>query len=142
MKISENFLIQEFVPKAIYEQFGSKSIWFIDKKLITIAEFLRSFLSSPVTINNWHVGGSYSESGYRVPDTTTGGKLSQHKLKSAIDVKVKGITPQDVYKIILANEKRFMEAGITTMENIEATPTWNHIDVRWTGLNNILIVNP
>lgn len=140
--ISKYFIIQEFVPPEIYKVWGEKSIWFIDQRIISLADFVHEFFGASVTINNWNVGGQFHYSGYRPPDCATGGKLSQHKFKSAIDIKVAGYTPQQIYKTILANEKEFMAAGLTTMENIKATPTWNHLDNRHTGLKKILIVNP
>jgi hypothetical protein len=40
-------------------------------------------------------------------------------------------------------EKQMIDAQLcTTYENISATPSWLHIDCRWTGLNNLLMVNP
>jgi hypothetical protein len=33
--------IHEFVPPAIYEQFADKSIWFIDPKIVQMAQFIR-----------------------------------------------------------------------------------------------------
>ena len=53
--ISKNFKIQEFVPPAIYAQYGDRSQWFIDQKLVDIAEFIRTEFDLPVTINNWHI---------------------------------------------------------------------------------------
>lgn len=138
MKISDHFDIREFVPPQIYNQFGDKSIWFINPKIITIAEFVRSFFNKQVIINNWHVGGTYTESGYRLPDTITGAKLSQHKLSNAIDIKMPAVDYDEVRKVILDNEKKFMEAGITTIE--DKTPTWLHVDCRFSKLDHILVV--
>ncbi len=142
MKISENFEIEELVPPEIFERFKDKSTWFIDQRLVNILEFLRSILKTSITVNNWHTGGQYHESGFRMPTTETGSKLSQHKRGAAVDVKCHGLSVKQVYDVIMAHEKEFMALGLTTMENIESTPTWNHCDVRWTGLDHILIVNP
>ncbi len=136
--VSKNFVIQEFVPPAIYNQFKEKSIWFINPQLYIIAEFVRKHFNKPVTINNWHAGGTYTESGFRMPDTGTGAKLSAHKRGCAIDIKMPGVNYDDVRKEILANEKLFMDAGVTTIE--DGTKTWLHIDCRNTGLPNILVV--
>lgn len=136
--VSEHFVIQEFVPPQIYEQFKENSIWFINPKVIAIAEFVRSFFKKPVTINNWHTGGTYTESGFRMPNTLTGAKLSAHKRGCAIDIKMPGVNYNDVRKAILDNEKLFMDAGITTIE--DGTQTWLHVDCRYTNLNKILVV--
>jgi hypothetical protein len=46
MKVSDNFDIREFVPKSIFNAFGVNSTWFIDKKVVDIAEFYKSFFTN------------------------------------------------------------------------------------------------
>lgn len=140
--ISKNFKIQEFVPPAIYAQYGDRSQWFIDQKLVDIAEFIRAEFDLPVTINNWHIGGKFQERGYRVPTTTTGARYSQHKFGNAIDFNIQGIPSPEVAEWVAASFPRLKGFGLTTMENPADTPTWTHIDVRWTGMSELLIVNP
>ena len=143
--ISANFKIQEFVPKEIYDVYGDRSIMFIDKRIIDIVQALRDISGRPIVINNWHTsspGNKYNESGYRKPDTKTGAKYSQHKFGRAADVKVSGMNPKDVVNLILKNEMYFVNLGLTTIENVEHTPTWVHLDCRWTGLDKINFVNP
>lgn len=135
--ITKNFHIKEFVPKEIYDKWGDKSAWFMDMRLIKLVQALRDEFG-PITIN----GGNYNLSGFRPPSSTVGGKLSQHRFGRAADLKFKDVTVQDVYAAILKNEEHWMKKGLTTLENIQATPTWLHIDIRHTGLKNILIVNP
>ena len=78
-----------------------------------------------------------------MPDTAVGGKLSQHKFGRAADIKIPGLTSRQIYDEILNHEKIFMAAGLTTLENIDATPTWVHIDIRYQGNSEkIIIVNP
>ncbi len=136
------FKTQEFVPKETYTKFEENSNWFVDPRIRKLANFVRVYFGRPVTINNWLWGGQFNESGFREPTSTTGANLSQHRFGRAIDIKVSGMTPKQVYDAILLNEKVFMEQGLTCMENIAFTPTWVHLDVRNTGLNKILIVNP
>ena len=136
--LSDHFVIQEFVPPQVYNQFKDNSIWFINPQVIKIAEFIRQYFNKSVTINNWHKGGTYTESGFRMPDTTIGAKLSAHKRGSAIDIKMPGVDYEEVRKTILANQKIFMDAGITTIE--DGTDTWLHVDCRFTKLNKILVV--
>lgn len=123
--------------------FGEKSLMFIDERLIALLDFTRQFFGKPITINNWHLkGGTYQESGFRTPTTKTGAPLSQHRFGRAADIKVEGMSPFDVYNEILHNEKAFMELGLTTMEDIAHTPTWNHLDIRYQGEDKIVIVKP
>jgi len=142
LKISENFKLSEFIDKETYQKYGTKSLWFIDKRIVNIAQFIRSRHKMAVTINNWSSGGSYSLSGFRPPQATIGAKMSQHRYGRAIDVKISGMTPQELYQDILANERLYMKVGLTTIENIEATPTWNHLDIRETDIDHILVVDP
>lgn len=140
MKLTENFYLQEFVPPDIFEQFGDNSLWFIDRRMVLFAQMLRTDLGKPITVNNWHTGGQYKESGYRRPDSTTGGDLSQHKLKAALDIKVSGMAPMEVREYLKRNFYKYNGLfGFSTIE--KDTPTWVHIDNRWTGLNFLLEVN-
>lgn len=136
------FKTQEFVSKAVYEKYGEKSIWFIDPRIKKLANFTREFFGKSVTINNWLWGGQYDQSGFREPESTTGASMSQHRYCRGIDIKVAGMTPKAVHEAIMANEKAFIEAGLTTLEDIADTPFHVHMDIRWTGLNKILIVKP
>lgn len=128
----------EFVPKEIYEVYGDNSIWFINKEIVSAAQFLRDFFGVPLVINNWFEQGDFNYSGYRPPDCLIGAKYSQHKLKSAIDCRSDKITPAEMREAILKNEKKFMEAGVTCFES--DTPTWLHIDNRWNQTGSILQV--
>lgn len=148
-KISANFYLQEFLPPDIYKQFGDKGIQFIDPRIINLAEFYRSHFGKPVSVNTWHSGGTLKERGFRHPMSNTGGKLSQHKFGRGFDCSIEGLTAQEVYKEITDNAAKFIERGLTTLENISATPTWVHSDCRnvqgyadTAFTNGILIVNP
>ena len=137
MKVSKDFTIQEFVPREVFEKWGDKSTWFIDPRLIQLVQALREEFG-PITIN----GGTYNYSGYRPPECTIGAKASQHRFGRGADLKFKAHTVQEVYDAILKNEAHWMSKGLTTLENIKATPTWLHVDIRSTLLKSILIVNP
>lgn len=136
--LGKHFVIQEFVSPEIYKLRGGKSIELIDSRIVMIAEKLREYFGVPITINNWHTGGQYKESGLRDFDTTTGAKFSQHKFGRAIDCKFQGLEPKYIRKKIIENQGEFIKVGITCIE--ADTPTWVHIDCRYTGFNNILIV--
>lgn len=142
MKVSNNFYLHEFIPIHIYHQYGRKSTWFIRPEIIKLAQFYRDWFDSPMTINNWYWGGPYQERGYRDPHTNTGSKLSQHKLGAAFDCTIRGISADEVRKEILRNKDEFMKAGLTTLEHPAYAPTWVHSDIRWTGMDDILIVKP
>ena len=165
MKISPNFDLREWIPKSLYDRFGDKSIWFVDKELVKIAEFYKSFFlchyqqtNGPqvvnvlVVINNWHYGGARQQSGIRTADSNVGATHSQHKYKSAFDCKLiikfkdgTSISPdyKEVHKVIKDNEKLFLDAGVTTLEHPDYAKTWLHTDTRWVWeQTEILIVKP
>ena len=141
-KISTYFNLEEFIPREIFTQFGEKSIWFVDRGTVLLADFIRDRFGKPMKINDWHSGGGLNNRGFRTPDCAIGGKLSQHKFKAAIDFNIEGVTPQDIYKDIIDNQDMYMKAGMTTVEDIAFTATWTHADRRFTGMSKILIVKP
>jgi len=146
MKISQNFCSEEFLPKDMHDDLvasGRDPKWFIRKNIVDFCEWLRAkFPGKELIINNWKWGGPYQESGLRSINTTTGAKYSQHKFGNAIDIKIKGLVPGDIRKVIVDNFKYLKETyGLTTIEKIEDTPTWLHCDFRWTGKEELLEVN-
>ncbi|NQY74332.1 MAG: hypothetical protein HRT90_06165 [Candidatus Margulisbacteria bacterium] len=144
MKIEgiKNFIVQEVVPKTIWKKFGRYSIRFVDKEMISIAQAIRIRFNQPITINNWHVGGSYQYSGYRPPDCCEGAFFSDHKMLLAYDIKVNGIPAPEVQHDIRIHWKSiYRDMGITAIE--DDTPTWTHVSRRLTQQNNLVIIpNP
>lgn len=145
MKISKNFYSEEFIPKSVHDYVVSKKLdprWYIDEDMVKFCEWLKDKTNgAKIVINDWKWHGQYQFSGLRDPKDI-GAELSQHKFKDAIDLKVEGYTPADIRDIIIENftflNKSF---GISTIEKISFTPTWIHIDKRWTGLTYLLEVN-
>jgi len=138
MKISKNFSVHEFVPPAIYEQYVDKSIWFIDPKIVQMAQFIRDRFAVQIIINNYLSGGNYQYSGFRDHHCTIGALNSQHRHGRAIDFRVKGKTPEEVREDIINNFALYQAAGLTTIE--AGTPTWIHVDCRFTNQDTLLIV--
>ena len=134
-----SFEVYELVDQETYQILGEKSWWMLNDKAVKGLFELRKAIGKPITVNNWYWGGNLENRGYRSIYSTTGGKFSQHRVGNAFDINVKGMTPQEVYHYIVKNYQKF---GITTIENIQHTPTWTHIDWRYTGQKELLIVNP
>lgn len=141
MKVAANFYLQEFVSKSMYSKWGNKCIWFVDPRLFLLAQFYRDRFGG-VTINNWLWGGKYNYSGFREPACKVGAKLSQHRFCKADDKKFDEVTVQEVYEDVIKNYDLYKKFGLTTIENIKATPTWLHGDLRNTMQDELLIVNP
>jgi hypothetical protein len=138
----EYFTVKEFVPQSIYRQYGDKSIFFLDARMLNVATAYRKYFNKPIIINNWHTGGTFQQRGYRLPNSTTGAALSQHKFGRAFDCNVKGLKDKDAYDEIVKNYDFFKEVGLSTLENFNFTGSWIHSDVRLTNSSNILIVDP
>jgi hypothetical protein len=141
-RITDNFHLDEFVHPDYHNKFGANALWFIDHRIITVAQELRDDLGVPITINNYMTGGQYKSSGLRTQGSKIGAKYSQHKYGRAIDCKFGGMTIKEVYDFILHNQDKYFGIGLSTIENIEHTPTWLHLDCRLTGLEEFKIVNP
>lgn len=143
MRVSTNFYLKEFVPKEIYSKWGDASLWFIDSRIIQIAQFIRERHGKPVTINGTLNGHTYQYSGFDPPGGyRKASSLSQHRFGRAVDLKFSGMTVQEAYKDIIDNQDIYLKIGLTTVENIGSTPSWLHIDIRKTNMNSIKIVNP
>ena len=140
--LTTNFRLEEFIDPDTFGRFGELSIWFIDPRLVTLAQFMRERLGKPCTINNWHGGGQYNYSGFRPPDCPIGATLSQHRFGRAMDLKVSGMTADEVRDDIIGNFDIYRKVGLTTIEDGDYAPTWCHIDIRETGLDTLKIVKP
>lgn len=164
MKVSKNFIAQEFVSKEAWNLYQKGVInikWLINRDLVALAQFYKDFFREyymskdpeikdvSIVINNWWWGGIYEERGFRMPDSKTGAKLSQHKFKDGFDCEViliykngtrKEADPNEIRTIILKNETVFMEKGLTVLESSKYAPGWIHSDMRWTGMKHIFIV--
>ncbi|TSA35557.1 MAG: hypothetical protein D4R64_09285 [Porphyromonadaceae bacterium] len=138
MKVSKDFSIHEFVPPAIYEHFVDKSIWFIDPKIMQMAQFIRDRFGKPIMINNYLTGGSYQYSAFRDSACTIGATNSQHRHGRAIDFRIQGMSPIEIRVDIIKNFEQYRVSGLTTIEG--GTPTWTHIDCRFTNMDSLLIV--
>lgn len=145
MKISKNFYAEEFLSKEDYEHIISRDLdprWYIDKGIVDFLEWLKIMTNgAKITINDWKWGGVYNLSGLRSFSCDIGAELSQHKFINAVDIKVEGWSVEGIFAIISDNfeyiNKHF---GITTTEDIKKTPTWNHVDTRWTNMDKLFIV--
>jgi len=140
LKLTNNFSLQEFIDPDTYKRFGTSSVWFIDPKIVTLAQFIRERLGKPCTINNWSSGGQYQYSGFRPPKCSVGASMSQHRFGRAIDLKVKGMKADEVREDIIQNFDIYKKVGLTTIEDGAFAPTWCHIDIRDT--EGLLIVKP
>lgn len=127
MRLNDYFNLQEFVPREIHDQFGDKSIWFIDPRIIRGACVLRHLIGEPIVINDWYIGGDYNYSGFRPLDCPVGSKYSQHKFGRAIDVKAPE-SGNDYLRGFIYDNWYNLNSFFTTVEL--DTNGWVHLDNR------------
>jgi len=136
-QLTNNFTLDEFVPPQILDRFGDNSIWFIDHRLPLLAQGVRDRFNVGFIINNYLYGGNRVDSGFRMPDSSTGAELSDHKRGISIDmVPTGGILELDVIEDVINNFTYYQALGLTTIE--VGTTGWIHLSLRWTGKNILL----
>jgi hypothetical protein len=151
MKLNKYFWSEELVPPTIGTNPRLDDRWYIDSKMFAVLTKLRERMGKQLWVNTWFFlkGGKatndipyFHESAFRLPDTKTGARFSQHKLARAFDVRSPDLEEREIYDELATNQKLYMELGLTTLEDFESTRTWVHMDSRWTGLDRLLIVKP
>lgn len=121
------FQVWELVPKDTYLKYGGNSFMFFNPNALRMIDDLREFLDVPLIINNWKEGGTYEFSGLRPKSCSVGAEYSQHRLGQAFDVKPLRMPIGDAFKRIIDNITDERLKYISTIEDIEFTPTWLHV---------------
>ena len=123
-------MAKQVLPPSIYKVRGVKGLELMDVNVLRFIDRLRKNLGVPLTVNNWSVGGGYSQSGLR--DVGHYGSyaamersFSTHKYGKALDFRSNHMFPHEIRKHIIENQHlypmvSFMEVGIT----------WVHVDCR------------
>tara|TARA_R110000868_G_scaffold44815_6_gene149269 strand:+ start:7274 stop:7705 length:432 start_codon:yes stop_codon:yes gene_type:complete len=120
MKLSPNFTLQELTQSEIAERkkLDNMPSEEVKANLVRLARFLeeiRTILGRPIVIN----------SAYRSPkvNEAVGGKpTSQHCLGCAADIRVPGLTPNDIIQLIL-------KSNIEYDQIIREFDSWVHVSI-------------
>ncbi len=112
-EIQKYFKIQEFVSKKVYDKYRDDAWMFICPLLLHNLLVIRETLGKPITINNWHNGGKFSQRGLRsnlsaiFMSKFKRGRmyLSPHVMGKAVDFDVKGMGAEEVRMWLKANHK-------------------------------------
>lgn len=133
----EFFKIQELVPRKVYEERGESAWELLDDRLLMQLDALRRNFG-PITLNDWHLGGTRQWQVLRTPDSPDYTPYSQHTFGRAADCKLQlPHTARDVRRLIRADRHnpifRYVKA-------IELNVSWLHIDVR--NCDRIKCFNP
>lgn len=136
MKLTEHFSLEELVHSDLALRKGIKNDPTSDvisnlTRLAELLEQVRKYLNKPISIN----------SGYRCPELNQavgGQKASQHLLGCAADIKVSGMTPDEIVKAIIQTDIQFDQM-------IREFDSWVHISVtnsaEDTPRNQVLIID-
>ncbi|MGL5690340.1 MAG: D-Ala-D-Ala carboxypeptidase family metallohydrolase [Bacteroidales bacterium] len=134
--IPRNFKATELACRHVHAKFGNNIWQLFDPKLLITLDFLRERLGKRIIINNWNVGGIYSERGIRcniceeIKKYTDKGIcfVSQHIQGRAADFNVDGMTAQEVRDWLVKNANELPHP--ICVENVG---NWVHIDTRSKG---------
>ena len=130
---SPYFSVKELVCKHVYERYGEKAAMFLDDKLIETLNVIREqILCAPMTVNNWHAGGNFTQRGLRcnicelVKNKTDAGRLylSAHMLGKAVDCNADGMTAQEARRLIIEKQELLPHPI-----RLEDGVSWLHIDL-------------
>lgn len=143
--IPRHFILQELVCPHIFKKFERQAWSFLDDRLLQTLDLLRDQFNKPVYVNNWDIGGTYDERGYRciqcsiVQDAIKHNILyaSAHTRAQGVDFEVKGMSVIEVRQWIIGNPS-VLPYPIRLEKN---APTWNHLDVCNTGKNKVELFN-
>jgi hypothetical protein len=120
MNLSENFTLEEMIASETaarhhIDQTPSNDVLMNLRRLALFLEDVRKILDKPIHIN----------SAYRSPlanEAVGGKKTSQHCRGTAADIKVKGMTPDQVVRAIV-------KSGLQYDQVIREFDSWTHISI-------------
>jgi hypothetical protein len=120
MNLSENFTLEEMIASETaarhnIDQTPSNDVLINLRRLALFLEDVRKLLDKPIHIN----------SAYRSPlanEAVGGKKTSQHCRGTAADIKIKGMTPDQVVKAIV-------KSGLQYDQVIREFDSWTHISI-------------
>ena len=142
-EIEKYFSIQEFVGSTTYNKYGRTAWKWIDKDLLETMLIIRTTIGRPITINNWHIGGKYSQRGLRtivqqlVKNAFYKGRLylSAHMFGKAVDFDVKGMTANEVREWIVDHQDLLPHKVRLENKLNGKYISWVHLDVFWEEKN-------
>lgn len=112
-----------------YKALGNDSLHLLREPAVLFIQKFRDYIGKPVRINNWFDGGSSQYSGMRPFNCIIGAQYSMHKYGGAFDLKVEGMSGEEMRKIVIDKYDTHFKGLITTIE--DGTDTWLHADCRW-----------
>jgi len=127
----KHFKIQELVPEPVFMARGEKAIQLFDSNALRLIDWMRERYGACV-INNWHIGGQFSQSGLRTVEFYGSpekyfASFSQHKYGRAFDMKFIHKTAQEIREDM---KLQWPSSGLGFSVSMESDVTWVHVDTR------------
>jgi hypothetical protein len=134
MYICKYFKLEELIYPELFTAYKNRqNILYnaLDDRILRAADAIREFIATPITINNWHTGGNFKESGLRNMATTTGAALSTHKFGRGLDLKFNSPkwNPEKLREYM--KSIGCFEAGFLNRTDDEAKPFLNMTRIEW-----------
>jgi hypothetical protein len=124
----QHFQPFELVDRLTFERIGDQAIVLFNPEALQALDDLREYFGVPITVNNWHSGGSFEWRGFRTPEKAIelGAPNSRHAKGDAFDLDVHGMIAEEVRLRIMENKNHPLLRRIT---RLEAGKSWVHFDV-------------
>lgn len=132
-EVQRYFSLRELVDEPTYKKYGDFAWNFFRTELLETLFVLRDrIIKKPMTVNNWMMGGQFSQRGLRhnmsaeIQKYTKQGKqyMSAHALGAGVDFDAKGMTAAEVRSLI-QSKANLLPHPIRLEDGV----TWVHMDV-------------
>lgn len=125
----KHFKLKELVDKKTFETMGEEAWKLFKPDALQALDDLREFFGFPVTVNNWHAGGTLQWRGFRTKEKAAalGSPNSRHAVGDAFDLDVAGKTAKEVRAIIVAEKNHPLLKKIMRLED---NVSWVHFDLK------------
>ena len=117
---------KEVLSKEVYEARGIKGLQLMDIKILHFLDDVRGDIKVPLTVNDWSWGGSFNQSGLRIPKE---GRYSQHYYGNAIDFRTSHKTGHELRKHFIENKEKYPQVSFVEVGPVEKDGSW--VDMTW-----------
>ncbi len=136
LKLKNYFDIRELVSSSVFFKYGEDAWFIFDTNTLLCLLIIREGIGKPITINNWHTGGQFSQRGYRsniseIVESKRNLYVSGHMIGKAFDFDVKGMTADQVRTWIHSKADFFPCKVRLENKNLLTSKTinWVHFDI-------------
>jgi hypothetical protein len=125
--IPKHLTTDEVVPPDVHASTATDIIWqLFDTGLLIAADRIRDYYGRVITVNNYAIGGKFTQRGFR-NDQGTGARWSMHRFFKALDLDVEGI-PAEQLRIDVRKGTPKILTVFEFITGIEDGVPWLHVD--------------